>query len=82
MKYLLVLVVGAIIGALLALYFFVGAPRVKETLRAGAPVQAPEAAGDPPLQVRQRIRPTLDAVPDVRCVPLDHVRASCPLTTG
>jgi len=48
MKYLLVLVVGAIIGALLALYFFVGAPRVKETLRAGAPVQAPEAAGDPP----------------------------------
>jgi len=49
MKYLLVFVVGAIAGALLSLYFFVGAPRVKETLQAaGAPVQAPEAAGDPP----------------------------------
>ncbi len=49
MKYILVLVVGAIIGALLSLYFFVGAPRVKQTLQAaGAPVQAPEAAGDPP----------------------------------
>lgn len=50
MKYILVLIAGAIIGALLSLYFFVGAPRVKETLKTagGAPVQAPEAAGDPP----------------------------------
>ncbi|MGH9943920.1 MAG: hypothetical protein ACRD9R_16365 [Pyrinomonadaceae bacterium] len=50
MRYLLVLLLGAIIGAVLSLYFFVGAPRVKQTLgaAAGAPVQAPEAAGDPP----------------------------------
>ena len=47
MKYILTLLLGAILGAVLALYFFVGTPRAKQAL-SGAPVQAPEAAGDPP----------------------------------
>jgi hypothetical protein len=47
MKYILLLVVGALLGAALTFYIFVGAPRMKQA-QTGAPLQAPEAAGDPP----------------------------------
>ncbi|HEY9405666.1 MAG TPA: hypothetical protein VIQ24_23655 [Pyrinomonadaceae bacterium] len=47
MKYILLLVVGALIGAALTFYIFVGAPRMKQA-QIGAPLQAPDAAGDPP----------------------------------
>lgn len=47
MKYILLLLVGALLGAALTFYIFVGAPRMKQT-QTGAPLQAPDAAGDPP----------------------------------
>lgn len=47
MKYILLLLVGAILGAALSFYIFVGAPRMKQA-QTGAPLQAPDAAGDPP----------------------------------
>ncbi|HEV2881539.1 MAG TPA: hypothetical protein VGX24_09710 [Pyrinomonadaceae bacterium] len=47
MKYILLLLVGALIGAALTFYIFVGAPRMKQA-QTGAPLQAPDAAGDPP----------------------------------
>ncbi|HEY0082121.1 MAG TPA: hypothetical protein VGB61_04970 [Pyrinomonadaceae bacterium] len=47
MKYILLLVVGVLLGAALTFYIFVGAPRMKQA-QTGAPLQAPEAAGDPP----------------------------------
>jgi len=47
MKYILLLIVGALLGAALTFYIFVGAPRMKQA-RTGAPLQAPDAAGDPP----------------------------------
>jgi len=47
MKYILLLLVGALLGAALTFYIFVGAPRVKQA-QTGAPLQAPDAAGDPP----------------------------------
>jgi|GEM_PF-153640 len=47
MKYILLLIVGALIGAALTFYIFVGAPRMKQA-QTGAPLQAPDAAGDPP----------------------------------
>ncbi len=47
MKYILLLLVGALLGAALTFYIFVGAPRMKQA-QTGAPLQAPEAAGDPP----------------------------------
>ena len=47
MKYILLLLVGALLGAALTFYIFVGAPRMKQA-QTGAPLQAPDAAGDPP----------------------------------
>ena len=47
MKYILLLLVGALLGGALAFYIFVGAPRMKQA-QTGAPLQAPDAAGDPP----------------------------------
>lgn len=47
MRYILILVMGLIAGAVLSLYFFIGAPRAKP-LPLGPAVQAPEANGDPP----------------------------------
>ena len=47
MKYILLLLVGALLGGALTFYIFVGAPRMKQT-QTGAPLQAPDAAGDPP----------------------------------
>lgn len=47
MKYILLLLVGLLLGAVLTFYIFVGAPRMKQS-QTGAPVQAPDAAGDPP----------------------------------
>jgi hypothetical protein len=46
MRYLLTLLLGAIVGALLVFYFLVGAPGAKHL--PGAAVKAPEAGGDPP----------------------------------
>lgn len=46
MKYILTLLVGALIGGALVWFFFLGAPRVKPL--AGAPVRPPDPAGDPP----------------------------------
>jgi hypothetical protein len=48
MKYILVLLLGLLLGAGAAYYFFVGAPRVKQQQLGAQPLQAPEAAGDPP----------------------------------
>jgi len=47
MKYILLFLVGALLGAALTFYIFVGAPRMKQA-QTGAPLQAPDAAGDPP----------------------------------
>ena len=47
MKYILLLLVGVLLGAALTFYTFVGAPRMKQA-QTGAPLQAPDAAGDPP----------------------------------
>lgn len=47
MKYILLLLVGALLGAALTFYIFVGAPRMKQA-QTGAPLQAPDAGGDPP----------------------------------
>lgn len=46
MRYLLVLLIGVILGGALTFYFLVGAPRVKPI--PGTAVQAPEASGDAP----------------------------------
>ncbi|MCA1614385.1 MAG: hypothetical protein LC800_09670 [Acidobacteria bacterium] len=48
MKYILALVLGLLVGAGAAYYFFVGAPRVKQQQLGAQPLQAPESAGDPP----------------------------------
>ena len=48
MKYILVLLLGLLVGAGAAYYFFVGAPRVKQQQLGAQPLQAPESAGDPP----------------------------------
>lgn len=46
MRYILMLLLGAIIGGALVWFFLLGAPRMKPV--AGTPVRAPEAGGDPP----------------------------------
>lgn len=46
MKYILMLILGAVIGGGLAYYFFVGAPRAAKP--PGETVRAPEAGGSPP----------------------------------
>jgi hypothetical protein len=48
MRYLLLLLVGLVLGAALTFYFFVGAPRAKQSKLGAQPVQAPDAGGDPP----------------------------------
>jgi hypothetical protein len=48
MKYILVLLLGLIVGAGLVYYFVVGAPRIKQQQLGAQPLQAPEAAGSPP----------------------------------
>ncbi len=47
MKYILILLLGLLVGAGAAYYFFVGAPRVKQQQLGAQPLQAPESAGDP-----------------------------------
>jgi hypothetical protein len=47
MRYILLFLLGLLVGGVATFYFFVGAPRVKG-LHTGAVVQAPDAAGDPP----------------------------------
>ncbi len=47
MRYILLFVLGLVVGGVATFYFFVGAPRIKQT-QTGAVVQAPDAAGDPP----------------------------------
>lgn len=46
MKYLLTLIVGALLGGVGAYFLFVGAPGAKSV--PGEPLRAPEAGGDPP----------------------------------
>jgi hypothetical protein len=46
MRYILTLLLGAIIGGALVWFFFLGAPRIKHV--AGTPVRAPDPGGDPP----------------------------------
>lgn len=46
MKYVLVLLLGVILGGALVFYFLVGVPGAKQL--SGAPVKAPEAGGDAP----------------------------------
>src|SRR5919112_5388932 len=48
MRYLLLLLVGLVLGAALTFYFFVGAPRAKQSKLGAQALQAPDAAGDPP----------------------------------
>jgi hypothetical protein len=48
MRYILLLLVGAIVGAGLCYYFLVGAPRAKQLQLGAHAVQSPDAAGDPP----------------------------------
>jgi hypothetical protein len=48
MRYIIMLLVGAIVGAGLCYYFLVGAPRAKQLQLGAHAVQAPDAAGDPP----------------------------------
>ncbi|HEX8160493.1 MAG TPA: hypothetical protein VF538_01230 [Pyrinomonadaceae bacterium] len=48
MRYLLTILVGLVLGAALTFYFFVGAPRAKQSKLGAQPVQAPDAGGDPP----------------------------------
>ncbi|MFL6229035.1 MAG: hypothetical protein ACJ741_09665 [Pyrinomonadaceae bacterium] len=48
MRYIILLLVGALIGGALTFYFFVGAPRAKQLQLGAHAVQAPDAAGDPP----------------------------------
>ncbi|MCA1816296.1 MAG: hypothetical protein LC746_07800 [Acidobacteria bacterium] len=48
MRYIILLLVGALLGAGACYYFFVGAPRVKQARLGAQTLQAPDAAGDPP----------------------------------
>ncbi|MDT7543000.1 MAG: hypothetical protein QOE33_2904 [Acidobacteriota bacterium] len=48
MRYIIMLLVGAIVGAGLCYYFLVGAPRAKQLQLGAHAVQSPDAAGDPP----------------------------------
>ena len=44
MRYIIVLLLGLLIGAGAAYYFFAGAPRFKQARLGAQPLQAPEAA--------------------------------------
>src|SRR5919206_3180870 len=48
MRYVLLFLLGLIVGGIATFYFFVGAPRIKGTLAHNEAVQAPEAKGGPP----------------------------------
>lgn len=48
MRYIIMLLLGAIVGAGLTYYFLVGAPRAKQSKLGAQAVQAPDAGGDPP----------------------------------
>jgi len=48
MRYILVLLLGLLLGAGAAYYLFVGAPRIEQRQLGARPVQAPDAGGDPP----------------------------------
>jgi hypothetical protein len=47
MRYVLLFLLGLVLGGVATFYFFVGAPRIKGALAHTAAVQAPEAQGDP-----------------------------------
>ena len=46
MRYILTLLIGAVLGGVLAFYFLVGAPRARQL--PGSPIQAPDQNGSPP----------------------------------
>ena len=48
MRYIILLLVGALLGAGACYYFLVGAPRVRQARLGAQTLQAPDAAGDPP----------------------------------
>jgi hypothetical protein len=48
MRYIIMLLVGVLVGGVLTFYFFVGAPRAKQLQLGAHTVQAPDGAGDPP----------------------------------
>ncbi|HEX8068408.1 MAG TPA: hypothetical protein VF546_00555 [Pyrinomonadaceae bacterium] len=90
MRYLLLFVLGLIVGGIATFYFFVGAPRIKQA-QTGAALRAPETAGDPPgtaiLTLDEQFFATLlDSVfrdlnaPAFRLGALDRERARDPAT--
>lgn len=48
MRYIILFIVGALVGAGACYYFLVGAPRAKQLQLGAHAVQAPDAGGDPP----------------------------------
>src|ERR687895_2071276 len=48
MRYIIVLLLGLLLGAGGAYYLFVGAPKIEQRQLGAQPLQAPEAGGPPP----------------------------------
>src|SRR5918997_1101333 len=48
MRYIIVLLLGLLLGAAGAYYLFVGAPRIEQRQLGAQPLQAPEAGAPPP----------------------------------
>jgi hypothetical protein len=48
MRYIIVLLIGLILGAAGAYYLFIGAPRIEQRQLGAQPLQAPDAGGQPP----------------------------------
>jgi hypothetical protein len=90
MRYALLFILGLVVGGIATFYFFVGAPRIKQA-QTGAPVRAPDPAGDPPGTViltldEQFFATLLDSVfrdlnaPAFRLGALQDARATDPAT--